>query len=65
MLAYVYKSLKKADTYLYLATRDDFGSSLDDTSAWAGIHYFASRLRGSSADGPFEAPAAFLTRRSV
>lgn len=24
MLAYVYKSLKKADTYLYLATRDDF-----------------------------------------
>ena len=25
MLAYVYKSLKKADTYLYLASRDDFG----------------------------------------
>lgn len=25
MLAFVYKSLKKADTYLYLATRDDFG----------------------------------------
>ena len=24
MLAYVYKSLKKADTYLYLAGRDDF-----------------------------------------
>jgi len=24
MLAYVYKSLKKADTYLYLAARDDF-----------------------------------------
>ena len=24
MLAYVYKSLKKADTYLYLAQRDDF-----------------------------------------
>ena len=24
MLAHVYKSLKKADTYLYLATRDDF-----------------------------------------
>ncbi len=23
MLAFVYKSLKKADTYLYLATRDD------------------------------------------
>jgi uncharacterized protein len=25
MHAYVYKSLKKADTYLYLAARDDFG----------------------------------------
>jgi uncharacterized protein YcgL (UPF0745 family) len=25
MIAYVYKSLKKADTYLYLAKRDDFG----------------------------------------
>ena len=24
MLAYVYKSLKKADTYVYLAARDDF-----------------------------------------
>ncbi|MEO5629949.1 MAG: YcgL domain-containing protein [Thermomonas sp.] len=24
MLAYVYKSLKQADTYLYLAARDDF-----------------------------------------
>lgn len=24
MLAYVYKSLKKADTYVYLAGRDDF-----------------------------------------
>ena len=26
MLAYVYKSLKKADTYLYLAARDDFAA---------------------------------------
>ena len=43
------------------ATRDDFGSSLDDTSAWAGIHYFASRLRGTASDGPFEEPASFLT----
>ena len=34
------------------ATRDDFGSSLDDTSAWAGIHYFASRLRGASRGRP-------------
>lgn len=26
MHAYVYKSLRKADTYVYLATRDDFES---------------------------------------
>lgn len=26
--------------------RDDFGTSLADTSAWAGIHYFASRGEG-------------------
>lgn len=26
--------------------RDDFGSLLEDTSAWAGIHYFASRGEG-------------------
>jgi len=25
------------------ATRDDYGSSLANTSAWAGIHYYASR----------------------
>ncbi|MBP7676464.1 MAG: FAD-dependent oxidoreductase [Thermoanaerobaculia bacterium] len=43
------------------ATRDDFGSSLDDASAWAGIHYFASRLRGTAPDEPFEEPASFLT----
>jgi glycine/D-amino acid oxidase-like deaminating enzyme len=27
------------------STRDDFGSSSADTSAWAGIHYFAARTR--------------------
>lgn len=43
------------------ATRDDFGSSLDDTSAWAGLHYFASRLPGASPDGLSEEPAPFLT----
>jgi len=26
------------------ACRDDYGASLDDTSAWAGIFYFASRV---------------------
>jgi glycine/D-amino acid oxidase-like deaminating enzyme len=25
------------------ATRDDYGATLRDTSAWAGVHYFASR----------------------
>lgn len=38
--------------------RDDFGSSLSQTSAWAGIHYFAARLVGASLE---EDPAAFLT----
>lgn len=35
--------------------RDDFGATLAQTSAWAGVHYFASRL---SEGGP---PAALLT----
>lgn len=29
--------------YLEYATRDDFGASLGDTSAWALMHYFTSR----------------------
>jgi phytoene dehydrogenase-like protein len=35
--------------------RDDFGARLDQTSAWAGIHYFAARVDASGA------PAEFLT----
>jgi len=38
--------------------RDDFAGSLDETSAWAGIHYYASRMAGTSPD---EEPAPFLT----
>jgi hypothetical protein len=38
--------------------RDDFGSSLAETSAWAGIHYFAARLEGTSLE---DDPAPFLT----
>lgn len=38
--------------------RDDFGSNLGETSAWAGIHYFAARLRGESDQ---EEAAPFLT----
>lgn len=29
--------------YVNYACRDDYGASLNETSAWAGIHYFASR----------------------
>lgn len=37
--------------------RDDFGATLAQTSAWAGIHYFAARLEGAGEDEPSE----FLT----
>jgi hypothetical protein len=37
------------------ACRDDFGSTLAQTSAWAGLHYFASRIEGN------EEPAELLT----
>lgn len=40
--------------------RDDFGSSLAQTSAWAGIHYFAARLSGSAGTEEDE-PSPFLT----
>lgn len=42
--------------YAEYACRDDFGCLLDTTSAWAGIHYFASRIAF-----PGDDPAAFLT----
>lgn len=29
--------------YVNYCCRDDFGTTLEETSAWAGIHYFASR----------------------
>lgn len=38
--------------------RDDYAGSLDQTSAWAGIHYYAARMAGEAAD---EEPAPFLT----
>jgi hypothetical protein len=34
---------KRLRWYVEYATRDDFGARLEDVSAWAGIHYFASR----------------------
>lgn len=42
--------------FVEYACRDDFGASLRQTSAWAGIHYFAARL-----DEPGDEAAEFLT----
>lgn len=37
--------------YLEYGCKDDYGSNLENTSAWAGIHYFASRKgKASNAD---------------
>ncbi|MFD2245559.1 FAD-dependent oxidoreductase [Pontibacter ruber] len=38
--------------YVDYACRDDFGSALAHTSAWAGIHYFASRKAEASNSEP-------------
>jgi len=38
--------------------RDDFGGTLAETSAWAGIHYYAARLPGHAKS---ETAAPFLT----
>jgi phytoene dehydrogenase-like protein len=42
--------------FVEYACRDDFGATLRQTSAWAGIHYFASRLETPEAES-----APFLT----
>lgn len=36
--------------YVEYACRDDYGSQLDNTSAWAGMHYYASRDGGGFRD---------------
>lgn len=41
--------------YLNYCCRDDFGEGLSKVSAWAGIHYFASR-HGFAAPGEKDAP---------
>lgn len=39
--------------YVNYCCRDDYGCRMEETSAWAGIHYFASRHgRGANADSP-------------
>jgi phytoene dehydrogenase-like protein len=39
--------------YVNYCCADDFGSTVEDTSAWAGIHYYASR-RGHSENSKFD-----------
>lgn len=36
--------------YVEYACRDDFGAALSDTSAWAGVQYFASRIPESGVE---------------
>lgn len=38
--------------YINYCCRDDFGTNLENTSAWAGIHYFASRRGGAANSDP-------------
>jgi glycine/D-amino acid oxidase-like deaminating enzyme len=49
--------------YAEYATRDDYGALARDTSAWAGLHYFASREQ--TEDGPLTWPEgnAWIARR--
>lgn len=42
--------------YVDFSCRDDYGCNLDNTSAWAGLFYFASRVRR-----PWQESAPFLT----
>ena len=42
--------------FVEYACRDDFGATLAQTSAWAGLHYFAARI-----EAPGTEPAEFLT----
>jgi phytoene dehydrogenase-like protein len=39
--------------YLEYATRDDFGCALEETSAWALLHYFAARVGGEERGSDF------------
>jgi len=38
--------------FVEYACRDDFGTTLGQTSAWAGIHYYAARLESASQEAP-------------
>jgi hypothetical protein len=49
--------------YINYACRDDYGALAGDTSAWAGVHYFASREPDEK--GPLTWPEGngWITRR--
>ncbi len=49
--------------YLDYCCRDDYGAGAAQVSAWAGLHYFASRhgFRAPGADAPSEAGEGVLT----
>jgi phytoene dehydrogenase-like protein len=51
--------------YADYACRDDYGAALADTSAWAGIHYFASRPGDDEEHGTLTWPEGngWITRR--
>jgi hypothetical protein len=51
--------------YADYACRDDYGASLADTSAWAGVHYFASRPGEDEEQGTLTWPEGngWITRR--
>ena len=51
-------------TYLDYCCRDDYGAGLAEVSAWAGVHYFASR-HGFVAPGDGEANEAGTAREAV
>jgi monoamine oxidase len=45
--------------YLDYACRDDYGAGIDTVSAWAGLHYFASRHGFQAPDGDAERDPVF------
>jgi hypothetical protein len=49
--------------YADYATRDDYGALARETSAWAGLHYFASREQSDSGVLTWPEGNAWITRR--